>query len=288
MKKKMILSVILTILLTFSSLGLVGSLIVRNMVQSEEYLLEQVEKTNTYGNAYDSLMKKFSDSYNSTSIPIEVYEKGFTKEWIREAVNAPIMKSFGAVFDEAVPDYSQIEKSLTEYFESYAHENHVMRDEMYEQKLKDSISDAISTAESVTDVYQLKTMQKAGIWNKIEILQNLIDKIVYGCLIASALFVIILIILRKPIYWIGTSAFASGIILAVPSAYVKLSNIIMNFSVKEYTTYTLVTGTMNSVVDIVLRTGVITAVVGFVMIGLNVFVFDKKAIEMNTSNISTV
>lgn len=264
--KKMILNILLSILLTFSALGLSGSIIVRKMIHNEDFMISQIEKTETYLNAHDSLMKNFSDAYNTTSIPTEVYEEAFTLEWTRNAVNGNILKSFGAVFDEPVPDYSKAEQCITEYFETYAHENHVMRDEKYEQKLADSISDAIETADSVIDVYQLKTMEKAGIWRKVEMMQKYIDKAVIGCLIASILIMILLIFLKNPIYWIGTSIFASGLILTVPSAYVKISKIIMQFTVKEYTTYTLITETLNSAVEMVLYTGVALLVLGAVMI----------------------
>jgi len=260
--KKMILSVLLSILLTFSVLGLSGSIILRRMIHDERYMIQQIEKTDTYTNVHDSLMKKFSDAYNTTFIPAEVYEKAFPPDWTKNAVNRKIISAFSNDSDQETLDYSQAEKSITEYFENYAHENHVIRDENYKQILHDSISDAIHTADTVTDVFRTEIMKKTRIWSKVELLRKNVDKVLIGCLLLSLLFTVLLFLLKKPVYWIGTSFFSSGFIMTAFSAYIKISKLIMNFSVKEYTTYTLVTAVLNSAVNMVLFTGVLLFIFG--------------------------
>ena len=91
-------------------------------------------------------------------------------------------------------------------------------------------------------------------------------KISIICIAAVAVLVVLLILLKRLLYWIGTALFASGMIMAIPTVIVKAEGLINKFSLKDYTTYTLVTGTMDSLVKVVMMTGIIMLAVGVVMI----------------------
>lgn len=263
------ISAFLSILLVFVLTALFLDTYAEKRLNTPDFMLSQAKDTNTYENAYNSLIKNFSDNYSLTSIPADVYKKAFTEEWMKNAIDQQIISSFSQFSGEAsdyMPDFTQAEECITAYFEEYAHDKHVIKDETYENKLSESIEYAKNTAFFTSDVYHLETMKKAGIWDKIGKLRSILSTIKMILLTASIVFIIILIILKNSIYWTGTALFASGCLLTVPTLYIKLSNIIMNFSVKEFTAYNLATGTMMHICNDILIKGIIMTSVGIVML----------------------
>ena len=124
-KIRSVLSVLVCIILVFVIIATTG-VIMADKLYTAQYFRDQSDKTNTYENAYNALIKEFSDNYSVSNIPVEIYEKSFTKEWMRNAIDEKINSTFKK--READIDCSAVEKNITEYFENYAHEAHVMKD----------------------------------------------------------------------------------------------------------------------------------------------------------------
>jgi hypothetical protein len=167
---------------------------------------------------------------------------------------------------EAEIDCSEVAANITAYFEDYAHEAHVIKDETYEKKLVESIIYAQKTALNEADVYSFDVMKRAGITDKIARAMELARKYKYACIGALAVLFIILILLKRLVYWIGTALFSAGVLMIIPSAIVEANSMIQKFSLKDFTTYTLITGTMESLVGIVLKAGIILAAIGLCFI----------------------
>ncbi len=251
-------------------------------VYTPEYLIAQAANTNTYDNAYNSLMKRFSDNYSISNIPIDVYEKSFTQEWMKNAVDEKINSTFEK--RNEVIDCSASKENITEYFETYAHEEHVIKDETYENKLAESIDYAQKTALNEADVYSLDVMKRAGILNKLSSYAELVRKYKYTCFGGLAVLLLIMVMLKRSIYWIGTALFSSGMLLLIPSVIIKAENMIQKFSLKNFTTYTLVTGTLNSLNDIVLVTGCILLGLGILLIVIHCIFSRHKDIKLQISD----
>ena len=265
MKSKItsVLRILVCILTVFTVMGTFG-VIMADKLYTPEYLISQAEKTNTYENAYNSLMKRFSDNYSVSNIPIDVYEKSFSADWMKASIDEKIRSSFEE--RAAAIDCTEAEKCITEYFEEYAHEKHVIKDETYEAKLAEAVSFAQKTALNEADVYSLDVMKRAGITEKLSKSVSLARKYKYACFGALAVLLIIMVLLKIPVYWAGTALFASGILLAVPATVVIANNMIGKFSLKSFTTYTLVTGTLDSIVGMVQKTGFIMFAAGVILI----------------------
>ena len=274
MKSKItsVLRVIVCILTVFGIIGTFG-VIMADKVYTAEYLKSQANRTNTYENAYNSLMKRFSDNYSISNIPKEIYEKSFTREWMKASIDEKINSFFEN--REAEINCSEAETNITAYFEDYAHDAHVIKDETYEKKLAESISYAQKTALNEADIYSFDVMKRAGITAKISRAMALVRKYKYACIVGLAVLLIFLIILKRFVYWIGTALFSAGVLMIVPSAIVEANRMIQKFSIKDFTTYTLVTGTMESIVGIVLKTGIIMAAIGICFITIH-FVCDYR------------
>lgn len=274
MKSKIIsvLRVIVCMLTVFALIGTFG-VIMADRVYTPEYLRSRVMATDTYENACNSLMKRFSDNYSISNIPIEVYESSFTSDWMKNAIDEKINSYFEK--REAEIDCSEAEKNITEYFEAYAHDAHVIKDETYEKKLAESITYAQKTALEQADVFSLDVMDRAGISAKASHYMALARKYMMLCIAAAAVLGIVLILLKKPLYWIGTALFAAGMIMTVPTVIIKAEGLINKFSLKDYTTYTLVTGTMDSLAASVMKAGIVMLAVGAVMIALHLIIQNK-------------
>ena len=241
-----------------------------------QYFRDQADKTNTYENAYNALIKEFSDNYSVSNIPVEIYEKSFTKEWMRNAIDEKINSSFEK--READIDCSTVEKNITEYFDNYAHEAHVMKDETYDKKLAESISYAEKTALNAADVYSLDVMERAGITAKVSSYVELASKYMYPCIGLAIVLLFILIIFRRPVYWTGTALFASGVLMTVPTAFVLLNDMIQRFSLKDYTTYNLITGVLKAVTKNIMITGIVILLTGLVMIVISI-AYNRRALK---------
>ena len=272
-KLTLVLRIIVCMLMVFSIIGTCG-VVIADRVYTPEYLRSQVSRTDTYENAYNSLMKHFSDNYSISNIPIEVYESSFTSDWMKSAVDEKINSFFEK--REAEIDCSEAEKNITEYFESYAHEAHVIKDETYEKELDEAITYAEKTALEQADVYSLAVMERAGISAKVSACAALARKYMWVCIAAVAVLVVLLILLKRSLYWIGTALFASGMIMTIPTVIVKAEGLINKFSLKDYTTYTLVTGTMDSLATVVMMIGIIMLAVGVVMIATHLIMQNKS------------
>ena len=275
------LRILICILTVFAIIGTFG-IIMADKVYTPEYLIAQTANTNTYDNAYNSLMKRFTDNYSISNIPIDVYEKSFTQEWMKKAVDEKINSTFEK--RNEVIDCSASEENITEYFETYAHEEHVIKDETYESKLAESIDYAQKTALNEADVYSLDVMKRAGILNKLSSYAELIRKYKYACFAGLAILLVIMILLKRCTYWIGTALFSSGMLLLIPSVIIKAENMIQKFSLKDFTTYTLVTETLNSLNDIVLVTGCILLGSGILLIVFHCMFSHHKEVELQNMN----
>lgn len=269
---QLIFSIIFSIILVFAVDASCAVLLTQNMISSPEFCISQVESTDTYESVYNSIIKKFSDNYSESSIPVSVYQKSFSKIWVKNAINEQIISSFQQFENENAvntTEYTEISQNITEYFEEYAHEKHVVKDEKYDKRLSEEIASAEKIVSSMTDVYQLETMKRSGIWSKISKLRNIITEIKPFCIAAVVVLVIILIILRSPVYWTGTAFFAAGLIIIIPSAYLMITSAVMKFSVKEYTVYNLVTGTLNTVINNTFISGILISASGAALISMS-------------------
>ncbi|MBQ6040786.1 MAG: hypothetical protein IJL32_08450 [Oscillospiraceae bacterium] len=281
MKSKIrdVFSVLICIILVFVIIGTIG-VITADKLYTAQYFRMQAEKTNTYENAYQTLMKRFSDNCSVSNIPVEVYEKAFAKDWMRNAIDEKINSTFDQ--RKADIDCSAVEKSITEYFENYAHEAHVVKDETYDKKLAESISYAENAALNAADVYSLDVMERAGITAKISSYVGHARKYLYPCIILTIVLGVILVILKRSAYWTGTALFTAGALMTVPTAVVLSTDMIQRFSLKDYTTYHLVTGVLNAVTKNVMITGIVMLLIGVFMIVLSMVTVSQK--QQNTAH----
>lgn len=261
---------VLSILLVFTLLGTLGGALGRYVTASPSLLISQLEKQNAPQKAHDALQSKFDMEYNTTAVPAEVYMDVITVAWMEDAMEQWITDSYARANGADLLtewDFIPLEESITTYFEQYAEENNCEKDDTYTEKLSETIANAEKAVKNAVDVYHIQTMKDAGIWEKVFDHRILLTLLAAVCGVLSLALAGLLVFRKdRPCYWIGTSLFAGGVLLTIPAAWVLGSSIITQFSLKEPAVYAVFTGTMTTLVQIVLTIGIVLLAAGLVCI----------------------
>ena len=240
------------------------------LTASPSLLLFQLERQQAPAKTRSALESYYQTEYNATAVPPEVYLDVLSENWLRDAMELKITAAYDQLHGKntaAQPDYSALEQSITDYFETYAAENGYEKDDSYTQKLENTIQDAEKKVDSVIDVYHLGTLEKAGIWHKVQVLSKPLWLLFGGGVVLTLVLAAVLLVLRNhPLYWIGSGLFTDGVLLTLPAAVILGSGVISRFSLKDAAVYSVFTGTMKALVLGMLIFGGILLAAGLVLL----------------------
>ena len=257
-------------MLIFSILAAVAGVIGVFLTASPSLLLSQLERQQAPAKTRSALESYYQTEYNATAVPPEVYLDVLSENWLRDAMELKITAAYDQLHGKntaAQPDYSALEQSITDYFETYAAENGYEKDDSYTQKLENTIQDAEKKVDSVIDVYHLGTLEKAGIWHKVQVLSKPLWLLFGGGVVLTLVLAAVLLALRNhPLYWIGSGLFTDGVLLTLPAAAILGSGVISRFSLKDAAVYSVFTGTMKALVLGMLIFGGISLAAGLVLL----------------------
>lgn len=267
---KTLVQLLLSLVLIFSILAAVAGGIGVFLTASPSLLLSQLERQQAPAKTRSALESYYQTEYNATAVPPEVYLDVLSENWLRDAMELKITAAYDQLHGKntaAQPDYSALEQSITDYFETYAAENGYEKDDSYTQKLENTIQDAEKKVDSVIDVYHLGTLEKAGIWHKVQVLSKPLWLLFGGGVVLTLVLAAVLLVLRNhPLYWIGSGLFTDGVLLTLPAAAILGSGVISRFSLKDAAVYSVFTGTMKALVLGVLIFGGISLAAGLMLL----------------------
>ncbi len=267
---KTLVQLLLSLVLIFSILAAVAGGIGVFLTASPSLLLSQLERQQAPAKTRSALESYYQTEYNATAVPPEVYLDVLSENWLRDAMELKITAAYDQLHGKntaAQPDYSALEQSITDYFETYAAENGYEKDDSYTQKLENTIQDAEKKVDSVIDVYHLGTLEKAGIWHKVQVLSKPLWLLFGGGVVLTLVLAAVLLALRNhPLYWIGSGLFTDGVLLTLPAAAILGSGVISRFSLKDAAVYSVFTGTMKALVLGMLIFGGISLAAGLVLL----------------------
>jgi hypothetical protein len=226
-----------------------------------EFYSSVTRSENVADTVYSSIEKFFSDNYASSGIPSEVYMDKIDKEEIQELIDLKIEDTISQIKGENVSgsgyDISQVEESITSYFEEFAEENNVEINDSFKEQLENTVSSACSEIEGQSDVFMTEYMDKAGVIQKANKLYSILTPAAAVLAAAAVLIILIMIILsRKNIsgafYWLAVSGFCASVVTAVPCLILKFSNYFSRLVIRTDYVYQAVTGTLKAFVDSIL------------------------------------
>ena len=266
---------ILSILLVFSFLGTSAVIIGRSFANADK-LVSLAEENEIVLKIRTELENYFSDKYNETGVPAEVYTEALTNDYIWQTVRTYIDAGLyemisGTEYDFNPPENEQLEKNITGFFSDYADSIGYTKDEKYDEKLKATISSAYSIIGDYSDIYKFRTMKDEGILAKAAGLYRNLDKIVLAAAGVSLLLAVIIILVNiksvsAALYWLGISALISGIIGTVPCIYLNVSNYFDAFVIKQPQVFASFTSLMYGAVNAFMTNQIILSAAGVILI----------------------
>ncbi len=268
--------IILTFLLIFLLTGTELSLLIQHNALTYKAFETVTVQQNLDEKAYTALESYFQSRSNSTGIPADVYLDAVTQEDMKQGILSSISKAFAYLQhdDESYAvtmDFTELEKSVTEFFNQYAEENHYQKDEIFNQKVQSSIQEAEEKILYTADTFKFGTIAEHGWLAKIRSFLDIFRKIMTGLYICTGVVLILLILCCKNkfselFYWLGLTGIISGLLISSPCLYLLKTDYFSAFVVKDIQIYAAVTGYLNYITHLISTAFIITGLAGIVFL----------------------
>ena len=278
--------IILTILLAFSVAGYIG-LSAAGTLFNEDIYIDIINEEDLAVKAQTALQKDFQAEYNTTMIPPEVYMDAITPEWTVKTMCETAQTAVAYITNGDLAyetDYTALEESITAYFHEYAESIDYEPDEVFEEKLAETIKNAEAKIDSRLDAFYMQTLAENDILLKVHKYYPVLEIGVWALAGISVPLAAVLVLLDRNngwrrLYFSGTGLFAGGALMTIPAAYLLFSDIISSFSIKDPVIYPAITGVMETAAHSLFTKAVFFAAMGLVLIGVTVAFNKKKTTE---------
>ena len=268
------LNVLFTLFLVFSLIATELTLFMQrgalhaNMFQAVVLQEQLTEK------AYDKIESYFKTRANSTGIPEAVFLRVVDKEMLYNGIMESVTQAFDYL-NGNTPDYqftmdfTEMEQSVTDFFEEYAEVNHYPKDEIYQEKLQSVIAESEKEILFTVDNFKFSMMYEKGWLARLKQVVSYLNTAVMVFVGMTLVLAIIIVVLNRKRfinvpYWLGLSAFTAGILLAVPSFWITHTDYFSGFVVTDLQIFSAVVGYLNLLVNRVLVMAVVTICIGIV------------------------
>ncbi|MDE6103282.1 MAG: hypothetical protein K2F60_01995, partial [Oscillospiraceae bacterium] len=261
------------------------------LMRSEPYI-EAVETNDVALKSMNAIEKYFKDSENYSGIPADVYMSAITEDDIKSMIEMKINNVFDYIngsasgYNEMQFDFSDLEKSISDYFAEFAEENNVEIDDAYNQQLQKTIDTAESEITNFTDVYMLKMIEKTGAFSKLNKLYGFVNPLIYITVgLAVLCFIIILIMSRKNfLYWTSSAFLCSSVIAFIPCLYFKFSGYLDKLVIRNDYIYSAVTGMLNGTLNKYIALQTCIFAVGIILMVIYMIICKKTASKDKNSD----
>lgn len=273
--KKYIPCVLTTIVLVFCVIGLLLIVLFKSYILSGSAMYDTLSRKDIYSKVYNAIDTYFSEQYNTTGIPKEVYMDAITQDEVTELTNQTTAKGIEYINgspNDLMPtyDYSALDQSIDRFFEDYATSIGYTKDDTYYQKVQQTKDNAYLVLQYECDVFKLSTMKDAGLLDKVFKVTHYINYLMLGDIVLLVICVILLVLLNgkyfnENMYWLSNALMVSSVIMALPCIYLKATDYFSAFTIKSDTIYHAVTGLLYGTVDRYLTMLIVSLVVGVVL-----------------------
>lgn len=160
-------SLIFSVLLVFMLIASSALLLVDINV-SEKKLNDLATKKDLDSKIYTEIGKYYSDKFNTTGIPAEVYMDAIDASYMKSCEKAYIKAAFEALENRnkmsiSLPKNKQLEENIENFFNDFADKNGYEKDDKFELKLRTTTENAYSSIGSFCDVYKFSAMNNHGV-----------------------------------------------------------------------------------------------------------------------------
>jgi len=280
--------VLISIILVFSMLGTGICIIADKVILNPDTCIKIIDEKDLDSKVKNLIDKTFREKYNSTGIPPEVYTDVISEQWINTSLKMNIISGFeylnGIAYTFSVSpdlDFKELDESITNFFNTYADKNGYVKDSSYYDKLQKEIDAAHRIIINYTDIFKFNTLDEHGVFSQARRYINYLDKIMYICIGADILCIVLIFLLCKKnikeiLYWVGSSFIVSSVIVLVPCVYLTSSNYFDSFVIKQEQIFTAFTSYMYRIIDsfTAFEIGVLAA--GFLMTVIYIITCRKR------------
>lgn len=277
----LITSVFLVFMLTASSFVLLI-----DINASPKNLKDLAVKNELSSKIYDDINKYYSEKYNTSGIPADVYMSALSETYINSFVNAYIDSAFDSLENNKkmvvnYPENKKLEENIDAFFNNFAEENNYQKDDKFELKLRNTKENCYSAIGSYCDVYKFSAMNDHGILPKLAKLYS--RRVVCTAAVLITTFILILLLIafnhKKKItvmYWCGVSAFVSSMIGGLPSIYLNFTKYYDSFSIKQAPVFTAFTSAMYKFTEAFIATNIAYFAISISLIVTYGIIHEKK------------
>lgn len=269
--------IILTFLLIFLLIGTELSILIQHKALTYQTFETIVSQQALDEKSYSALETYFNSRANSTGIPADVYLNAVTQEDMKQAILSSVSEAvehmhshIGDGFVISM-DFTELEKSVTEFFNQYADQNGYEKDEVFNQKVQANIQEAETKILYTADTFKFQTIYEHGWFDTIRKFLDIFRTVMTVLCICTAVILILLILCCKGnfselLYWLGLSELISGLLISVPCLYLLKSNYFSAFVVKDIQIYAAVTGYLNYITNRISIAFMITGSTGIIFL----------------------
>lgn len=288
--EKYIPNLILSVILIFSLLGAEGVAFAKYRVFNEQVCIDAVESNDVTGKVLDSIEKYFENSSNYSRIPSDVYMSAVDENLVKKAVEAKITGIFSYIkgetdeISESEIDFTELEKSIDDYFNEFAEKNNVEINDDFKSQLSKTIETAESEIDDFTDVFMLSYIKKTGALSKVRKIYGMLDVAMIVTAVAAIVCVILIFVmnLKKKsyfLYWLSASVICSSAIAFIPGLYIRFSGYVKGLVIRNDYIYSAVTGFINKLNDELIILESAALVLGIIIMVLFAFASRERYAE---------
>lgn len=280
-----LLSIITSVFLVFILIAS-SAVILMDINFSSGNLKEMAVKNELSSKIYTDINKYYSDKYNTTGIPADVYMDALSEAYITSFVNAYIDSAFDSLENDGkliinYPENKKLEENLEKFFNDFAEKNNYKKDDKFELKLRNTKDTAYTTIGSYCDVYKFSAMSDHGILPKFAKIYS--HRVVGTIAVVAAAFIIIILLIiinhkkkTTVMYWCGISALSASFISGIPSIYLLATKYFDSFSIKQAPVFTAFTSVMYKFTEAFTAVNIAYFVISISMIVTYGIIHDKK------------
>lgn len=284
MKKKLrhyIPNVILTILLVFVMMGTEVVILADRIALNPNTFVYISDQQKLDEKGYAKLTDYFRTRANSTGIPESVFLDAFTAEDLRSGIAYNLASSLAYLKGSRAEattdiDFTKLDAAVTDFFVQYAEENGYEQDEMFQQKLAATISEAQAQIVECADPFRFQTLRANGWLAKGRTAVGYLGTALIAGIAGAALLIVLLILLNLHqaehlCYWIGLASFTAGLLLAAPCIYLTATDYFSGFAFKDPQVFPAIVTLLRLLTSRCLTIAIVTFFVG--IIGMAGFAF---------------
>lgn len=213
---KKVVSLLISFILVFLILGLVGNGILRSTVLNKDYVLTKMDETEYYRSMSEEINSGFEEYIYQSGLPVDIIDGIYTDEQVRADVNSFVDYIYNDR-DDFVVSGAAVKTTLDDKINNYLTEENIKLNEVGKENIN-------TFEELIVNEYNVKVQISTTIYEgfrnifaKINSIENMILGNI-GLIIATVICVIVIGVVNrdyivKVINYVGISTLSAGIIL---------------------------------------------------------------------------